>query len=712
MSAFNVSISPMQRKEWWVSTLGRCTVCGGALEFPLTSSVSGHVMLLKHTHTSSLLFKYDLVSPMENGHLIDRYILNNIRNITSKDIPEEAKLNIDTNWTVEDEIGVTKLADEADKNTVPVCRDCNILMTNVNSETVAVYYGLFRASWFKGQRVPIETLVAKSKKMSTAKMLEAVFLFFTLQPKPPAQEDDNREPALETNATSDANDPPLVQTDSVDDRRKRVLEHMKKQTVTLTEANDFVGELVAVHFRGHGTYEGQIGSIIQEDDKVFFVVTFSDGEVKKYSFRLIKQHITSLLKQSALDDSSSDSDQNPSNAAASTRSKKGPKLSRVIKGVRDLAVKGATANNKHQAAEEGKLFWVLKTKEDLWRDTAIMKTVSHLMQWGAAKHPRHRALAIFWSAYYLWITFLVPSQQMEMPFYIWFVHVFKFYYQKLYTSNDWFSHDALTISQLTNVNTAMYSDDTEPSLAPQWFDWVRKQLHVLQVDITGLSLFVYLGDMDAFRIPELLVHIPRKEHITQTLDLVREHVTDYETLLQLLFQKLKERGEAGPCIPGRPAHSHACIVCTVHCLGAPNVDKGGRMGVWLADGRAQVPPIAICLGSLFSVCARARCKHVHQVPLCRGCLFQHEHQVVTCSNVDMSPVVVHFSGFAINQETGNIIHWVGCNSVLASLMLPPLHVGANHNTIWAQAPLCELDVKVLPLVLSGLALFSAKLQPP
>eukprot|EP00961_Rhodomonas_salina_P299607 3939066-Rhodomonas_salina.1 len=453
---------------------------------------------------------------MENGHLIDRYILNNIRNITSKDIPEEARLNIDTSWTVEDEIGVTKLADEADKNTVPVCRDCNILMTNVNSETVAVYYGLFRASWFKGNRVPIETLSTKSKKLSTAKMLEAVFLFFTLQPTPPVQESDKNDPTLQTSATSNANDPPVVQDSTTMDERQ------KKRPMTL-----WVNLLLPI-----------------SEDGAPIKVKF--GPLRKKTARGIKQHITSLPKQPADSGSGSDSDQASPNAAGSTRSKKGkeksPKLNSVIKGFQNLGVKASTSKNNNKTAEEGKLFWVLKTKEDLWRDTAIMKTVSHLMQWGAAKHPRHRALAIFWSAYYLWITFLVPSQQMEMPFYIWFVHVFKFYYQKLYTSNDWFSHDALTISQLTNVNTSMYNNDTEPSLAPQWFDWVRKQLHVLQVDITGLSLFVYLGDMDTFRIPELLIHIPKKENITQTLDLVREHVTDYETLLQFLFQKLSERG--------------------------------------------------------------------------------------------------------------------------------------------------------------------------
>lgn len=69
-----------------------------------------------------------------------------------------------------------------------------------------------------------------------------------------------------------------------------------------------------------------------------------------------------------------------------------------------------------------------KSKPSMWVDYCVVKVVSHLIQWGAKKQWRHLALAIFWSAYYIWIACLHRRQQATMKYETWYVFVFRTYY--------------------------------------------------------------------------------------------------------------------------------------------------------------------------------------------------------------------------------------------------------------------------------------------
>eukprot|EP00961_Rhodomonas_salina_P213299 2880982-Rhodomonas_salina.1 len=163
------------------------------------------------------------------------------------------------------------------------------------------------------------------------------------------------------------------------------------------------------------------------------------------------------------------------------------------------------------------------------------------MQWGSTKLPRHRGLAVFWSGYYLWLTFLTPSQQLLMSFVVWYARIFRQFYMLVYPDNDWFSHDALTVAQLTNINTNMHSD-SESGLAVQWVQWVRKQLDVMRVDVEGLSALVFEGDPTQFRFTEIVAEIEQKGSITKMFDEVREKVRGWESMLSVIHWSLPEDG--------------------------------------------------------------------------------------------------------------------------------------------------------------------------
>eukprot|EP00961_Rhodomonas_salina_P106943 1440051-Rhodomonas_salina.1 len=122
---------------------------------------------------------------MEEGHLIDRYIVENMRRVQSADYLRAANLRKQDMWDPHMGAKLSRLLDESMKTTVPVCKDCNMAMTKENSEVLAVFHGILRAAWFVDGVIPFNTLRTTRKNLSVPKTLEAIFIFFTLQPKPP-----------------------------------------------------------------------------------------------------------------------------------------------------------------------------------------------------------------------------------------------------------------------------------------------------------------------------------------------------------------------------------------------------------------------------------------------------------------------------------------------------------------------------------------------
>eukprot|EP00961_Rhodomonas_salina_P059557 799922-Rhodomonas_salina.1 len=181
--------------------------------------------------------------------------------------------------------------------------------------------------------------------------------------------------------------------------------------------------------------------------------------------------------------------------------------------------------------DDNELFtWELKSRATLWRDFAVLKTVSHLMQWGAHKQARHRALAIFWGAYYLWLTCLTEAQQTMLPLRVWYVFVFREYYMDIFPGNTWFSHDSLTLEQLTNVNVSMQRDADGDGNVMRWFRWVREQLLAMQGDMMRLSAYVFEGDMRAIRHTMLMRKVLQKDKISWLLDTLRATMNGTQAL--------------------------------------------------------------------------------------------------------------------------------------------------------------------------------------
>eukprot|EP00961_Rhodomonas_salina_P286766 3875142-Rhodomonas_salina.1 len=70
--------------------MGLCTVCGAPLQFP-GKVESGKSRV--RTDLDTLLFKYGLFNTLESGHLIDRYILDNVLSVDPMHI-SDSKLKI------------------------------------------------------------------------------------------------------------------------------------------------------------------------------------------------------------------------------------------------------------------------------------------------------------------------------------------------------------------------------------------------------------------------------------------------------------------------------------------------------------------------------------------------------------------------------------------------------------------------------------------
>eukprot|EP00961_Rhodomonas_salina_P134213 1805199-Rhodomonas_salina.1 len=183
MSAINAAPSLLERTEWWTSCVGGCVVCASPMEYPGSGSSAAR----RRSDVDMLLFKHWLLLPMESGHLIDRYILDNASVaadwITDKRL-KDIKLRTNGAWDETANAEMLEYVDEAQRRTVPVCRDCNVAMTNVQAEITTVFYGILQHKWFEDRLVPYKALRAQRSKTarSAAKIMEAVFVFFTLVP--------------------------------------------------------------------------------------------------------------------------------------------------------------------------------------------------------------------------------------------------------------------------------------------------------------------------------------------------------------------------------------------------------------------------------------------------------------------------------------------------------------------------------------------------
>lgn len=224
--------------------------------------------------------------------------------------------------------------------------------------------------------------------------------------------------------------------------------------------------------------------------------------------------------------------------ATETRTRSGSwgSLLDAINFVSDKSKAGnKTETDDAETLQEKRLYkktlrWRLKTKIEIWRDYCVLRTISHLMLWGSTKHGRHRILAVFWSAYYLWIRFVSEEDQGNMEFRVWFTHVFREYYMHTFPSNTWFTHDVLAIAQFTNLNTSMHQDWSKLGVARDWVEWTRLQLDTMAPDVEALNKWVFLGDASQLRSSKITDYVSRRETIREALDVTRERVSDVPSL--------------------------------------------------------------------------------------------------------------------------------------------------------------------------------------
>lgn len=185
MSAINSAPTPLERIEWWVSCVGGCVICGSPMEYPVSTSSN---VSRRRSDVDMLLFKNGLLLPMESGHLIDRYILDNATTaydwLATESHWSAMKVKNTRRWDEEMNNTLLEHVEEARNRTVPVCRDCNVAMTNVQSEITTVFYGMLKPRWFVNNQIPYKELKATKSKAtrSVAKVMEAVFVFLDLIP--------------------------------------------------------------------------------------------------------------------------------------------------------------------------------------------------------------------------------------------------------------------------------------------------------------------------------------------------------------------------------------------------------------------------------------------------------------------------------------------------------------------------------------------------
>ncbi len=102
--------------------------------------------------------------------------------------------------------------------------------------------------------------------------------------------------------------------------------------------------------------------------------------------------------------------------------------------------------------------------------------------------------------------------------------------------NTWFSHDSLTLEQLTNVNlVSPASSDTSlgsDSTTMRWFEWVKTQLQVIQIDIMAANAYVFHEDTANIQDFRLRTRLVTKTEINRILDKMRINVTGTHSLFE------------------------------------------------------------------------------------------------------------------------------------------------------------------------------------
>eukprot|EP00961_Rhodomonas_salina_P297882 3937581-Rhodomonas_salina.3 len=556
MSAIYNVATLEERINWWTSSLGGCLVCGAPLQYPFEGE--GRALTVK-SDIETLLFKYGLANGMEAGHLIDRYVLNNILAVNDNHI-RDLKLNVQSKWDKNDDVLLANMVEQALNFTIPVCRDCNMAMTKIQSNILTTFYGVLNPDWFNDGRIPFEHLKKIGKRMSNAKVLEAIFVFFTLEPFASKTEkfksdlkrvadgkttqhteiadaDDTGE-SLTTTTTHDSDHPP---------------QNMSQEEVAAllpVKTQKWLGALVRKYFDNYGFFWGKVQSVKYLSKSKIFVyqVLYTDGDTED-----LEEHELKMLHQDAMehelpadihDDianmnltATSSTEYSTTATGSRGRSEEKQLMERLHKFRSKIKSHSPVSTRKLKQPERSTLHnlkWNLKAKALVWSDHCILKTVSHLMQWGANKQGRHRVLAVFWSAHYLWLSYLTPDEQGFMEFKIWFTHVFRPYYMHEFDKNTWFQHDSLTIAQLTNVNTSMQNDQNQYIMSIPWLKWVREQLSVLSSDMTAISTYVFKNDPSQLRVADWVHKLNTKETIRIALDNIRERVGSVQSLYDFM----------------------------------------------------------------------------------------------------------------------------------------------------------------------------------
>eukprot|EP00961_Rhodomonas_salina_P161329 2171738-Rhodomonas_salina.1 len=189
MSGITVQPNIHERRDWWYSCIGSCCVCGVPLQFPLGDE--GH-SLQQRTDVDTLLFQYGLLHAVDAGHLIDRYILDTTRRFIKDGLGKgglqrfhglHLKTGHDWLTSMHDFERLDSLIAQAERFTVPICHDCNMAMTKIESDIAVLFYSVLRPEYFDNERIPFEFLQQKRAHDSKAKQLQAIFIFTDMLPE-------------------------------------------------------------------------------------------------------------------------------------------------------------------------------------------------------------------------------------------------------------------------------------------------------------------------------------------------------------------------------------------------------------------------------------------------------------------------------------------------------------------------------------------------
>jgi hypothetical protein len=498
------------------------------LEYP---SIFLSKSLRMHSDSEMYMFKYGLLNGMEGGHLIDSY-LTKLVETPAKISPTSLQLNAEIRWTRAEKNKLEMLRAQAERTTVPICKDCNSTMTKPKSEAVVVFYSVLKSKWFATGVIPFRMLKGGElqKSSSDAKKIEALVTFFTFLPPRPesddgsvvAVEDDvaGRAAALKKTA---ARKEKVSLAQMLGEKGARFDEkRIKKIKKMVFDMDGETWKIVDIA-KGKKTWEFQIESVD------------SDGGVplkKMFKLKELREALKKENDESRSVDISDDEDED-SEIGKESEEDKNDDI------VFDEILEASTENDSDSDGSGGEAgppnILVVKDSSDMWTQMCLVKIVSHLMQWGATQNSRHKAVAIFWAALYMWHAFLADSQRGEMPFEMWFVHVFRIYYSHVFGRNTWFSHEAVTLRQVTNAYYGMARSSRRNKENVGWMDWVQKQMALFRDTICGINDYVFLSEKNRLSPSSLEKVLKEKKQIVDMTMKIREEVTDSETFFRLLY---------------------------------------------------------------------------------------------------------------------------------------------------------------------------------